>query len=212
MIFYISNSGLLLGRASLAGNTWQSSTCLFVPCYKEPYLIQRSVQLVSSKAAQFQQSNIMISIQSSDIFSYVGMIGSAATVCVYTNIQNVKSSVSVNENAEIMYLLYGYTPHQCTIQNSTVQNSYLVQTQFYWRFHRMCQSLVVFGFSSAQQSSVMGRNYSAVQIRMCILISNFQYNGTKHLWAATRKPARSSERYRQVLSWPYLTTKLLTSQ
>ncbi|CAL6086534.1 type_II secretion system protein [Hexamita inflata] len=179
MIFYISNSGLLLGRASLAGNAVIIQRVCLSHVIKS-YTSFNTFGVIGQfeGTLQFQQSNIMISIQSSDIFSYVGMIGSATTVCVYTNIQNVKSSVSVNENAGnyVSALIAAHTSSNCTIQNSTVQNSYLSSTQFTGGFIGYCQSLVVIQFSSVVNSVIRSGTYSGGIIGYAY--SNIQISNT----------------------------------
>ncbi|CAL6082950.1 Conserved_hypothetical protein [Hexamita inflata] len=158
MIFYIYNSGLLLGRASLAGNNViVQRICLSYIVKSFTSFSVFGVIGVFEGTLQFQQSNIMISIQSADTFTFVGVIGSTTTACVYTNIQNVKTSVNVNENIGTTYvsaLIASHTSPNCTISNSTVQNSYLNSTQYTGGFIGYCQSLVVIQFSTVVNSAI----------------------------------------------------------
>ncbi|CAL5996092.1 Conserved_hypothetical protein [Hexamita inflata] len=179
MIFYVSNSGLLIGRATQnANNVIIQRICVSHVAKSYTTFAVFGVIGLFEGTLQFQQSNIMISIQSSDISSYVGAIGSVTTACVYTNIQNVKTSVSINENTGtyVSALIAAHTSLNCTIQNSTVQNSYLSSSQYTGGFIGYCQSSVVIQFSTVVNGVIRSQSCSGGIIGYAF--SNIQISNT----------------------------------
>ncbi|CAL6029436.1 Conserved_hypothetical protein [Hexamita inflata] len=163
MIYYISQSGLLIGRTNSTANTVIVQRICLSQIVKSftTFNVYGVIGYFEGRL-QFQQSNIIISIQSADIFSYVGVIGSATASCVYTNLQNINTSVSVSNNggSYVSALIAHHVSPNCTIQNSTVQSSYLSSGQFTGGFIGYCQSLVVIKFGTVSNSVIRSGTYS----------------------------------------------------
>ncbi|CAL6099093.1 Conserved_hypothetical protein [Hexamita inflata] len=190
MIFYITNSGLLIGNSnSTSNNVTIQHICLshIIKSYTSFNVF--GVIGYFEGTIQIQQSNILISIQSADKLSYIGVIGSITNACIYTNIQNIITSVDVNENTGryISALVASHTSLNCTILNSTVQNSHIQSAQYTGGFIGFCNSLVVIQYSTVINSAVksglnaggiIGYAYSNIQISNTTVQNISVGNGT----------------------------------
>ncbi|CAL5996102.1 Conserved_hypothetical protein [Hexamita inflata] len=184
MIYYVQNFGLLLGITKLP------TTRVIIQRVCLAHIIKSFTSFnvfgvigVFEGILQFQQSNILISLQSADVFSYFGTIGQTTSSCIYTNMQQVTLSISVFDKAItcVSALVASHNSPNCTISSCTVQSSNISSESYTGGFIGVCNSLVVISFSQIINSRIDAKVYAGGMIgfaRQNIQISNSTVQNT----------------------------------
>ncbi|CAL6075283.1 Hypothetical_protein [Hexamita inflata] len=163
-VYYMYNSGLLLGLANKSANNVTIQRICFAQVLKsQTQFSQFGLVGVFEGNITFVDSSILFNLMNSDVFSYVGTIGSVSTLCLFTYTSNLNVSFVVNDNlgSYVSGLIAFHNSPNCTIMNTTVSNSSVSSTSYSAGFIAYCQSVVVIKFSSVVSSNVTSSTYAA---------------------------------------------------
>ncbi|CAL6075277.1 Hypothetical_protein [Hexamita inflata] len=163
-VYYMYNSGLLLGLANKSANNVTIQRICFAQVLKsQTQFSQFGLVGVFEGNITFVDSSILFNLMNSDVFSYVGTIGSVSTLCLFTYTSNLNVSFVVNDNlgSYVSGLIAFHNSPNCTIMNTTVSNSSVSSASYSAGFIAYCQSVVVIKFSSVVSSNVTSGTYAA---------------------------------------------------
>ncbi|CAL5992171.1 Hypothetical_protein [Hexamita inflata] len=127
-IYYIQNSGLLVGSTNYSANFVQIQRTCISFALKSISIIQNFGLLGNMQVQlQIEQSNIMMNIISADSLTQVGIIGYQYIQFVQNNFYSLKVNLNINQNTgNYVGAIVGYNQYpNCTILNSSVQNTNL---------------------------------------------------------------------------------------
>ncbi|CAL6114810.1 Hypothetical_protein [Hexamita inflata] len=127
-IYYIQNSGLLVGLTNYSANFVQIQRACISFALKSISIIQNFGLLGNIQVQlQIEQSNIMMNIISADSLTQVGIIGFQYIQFVQNNFYSLKVNLNINQNVgNYVGAIVGYNQYpNCTILNSSVQNTNL---------------------------------------------------------------------------------------
>ncbi|CAL5992163.1 Parallel_beta-helix repeat [Hexamita inflata] len=162
-IYYIQNSGLLVGRAnSSSSNITLQQICLSQVLKSFSAFTSFGVVGYLEGSIQMKQSNIFMNITSSEYISYFGTIGNVPSICPFTNLQNTQISIAINLNkgAYVAAWVGQHTSPNGTIFNSTIRNTNITASQFAGGFYAQSVAAVI-SYSSVFNCNITSVNHAA---------------------------------------------------
>ncbi|CAL6055238.1 Conserved_hypothetical protein [Hexamita inflata] len=157
-IYYVQNSGLLIGRSNASANIIGiSHICLYYAV--KSYSILNSFGIIGYLEDQINiiQSNIMINIISADSLSNAGILGYVTTTSQSIILYSLKVIYNINNfgiGSYIGAIVGNQNSPNCTILNSSVQNSNLNGSTGVGGFIGQCYSMITITSSSIFSSNI----------------------------------------------------------
>ncbi|CAL5970339.1 Conserved_hypothetical protein [Hexamita inflata] len=160
-IYYVQTSGLLFGKIMLATSQLSIQRICFSQVIKSfSTFAQFGIIGILEGNTSVSESNILLNILSVDIMSNFGTVALASSACIYLNAQNLQISLMIikNNGVNISPFLASYQGINCTIQNSSVENSSLNIEMYSGAFVGYTNSLVILKFCSVNSTNVQSKN------------------------------------------------------
>ncbi|CAL6055234.1 Conserved_hypothetical protein [Hexamita inflata] len=147
------NSGILIGRSYMNQFELKNSK---IDYYLFGQSILNSYGILGQNDGVVQMLNITLkfNIQSTQMHSYVGAIGSISSTSTYSIFQNILIVLNINNGSYIGAIVGNQNSPNCTILNSSVQNSNLNGSTGVGGFIGQCYSMITITSSSIFSSNI----------------------------------------------------------